>query len=382
MKNIVVLCIACMLLGFPLAAQEVNLSDLDPTDIDLSKVDVSDVGFYFNGPIEIFIDDLMYGGRSYVAQLDYNGGSTIEVRVPKDRSAGIRPQSVDLSDIDVRPVTDGVFVENVVIEGFRYSGKVVPAGGNRLKLVSYRVLGEAGAGEDQVAEYRRDLRRQEAELDEKERELRSKDREINRLMSRMSGMTTGEAEVLYSRTLMSGFRKDAGGLGSWSYTYNSLSQSNNSQRFAKYLVSQGQSGDSLKYSFHTQAKNDGWRGAGLHFLVSGQDTVKGYGLGKSYLVWITRDEKAMQTDKTYIQLYKSMNDVHMIELQSSITDFDIDDGINIDVYVDKSDRRIRVAANGEDVLYYRDRDFFSYGNAIAFRALGRASFEDFSIKTE
>ena len=382
MKRFFAVLVVLMLAGLPLAAQDVNLKDLDPADIDLSKVDVSDVGFYFNGPIEIFIDDLKYGGKTYVAKLDYNGGSTIAVEIPVVKKLGNRPQMVDLSKVNVRPVMDGVILENIIIEGMRYSGKVAPAGGNNLKLVSYNVLGPVDTSDDRIAEYRREVRRQEDELKDQEKELREKDNEITRLRNRISRMGTTVAGVLYPRTLVSGFRAATSRLGDWTSSFGSLSQSDSSQRFAKYLIAQSQSSNRLKYSFHTQARNDGWRGAGLHFLVSGQDTVSGYGLGQSYLVWITRDERAMQTNKTYIQLYKSMDDVRMIQLQSSITDFDITRGVDIDVHVDKSDRRIRVTANGEDVLYYQDDDFISWGSSVAFRTLGRAGFEDFSIQAE
>src|SRR6056297_67186 len=377
MRRISVFFIVLLIAAAPSMAQDIDLSEIDPADIDYSKVDLSDVEFYFNGPIEIFIGGLEYGGKRYVAKLDYDGGRTVKVEAPVVKKTGMRPQAIDLSDVMLAPGEKGVVLRNVIIEGKRFSGEVIPAKGNTLKLASYSVEGKARGAEERLAEYRQ-------KISEKERELRVRDNKITRLENRIDSRRS-EKDVMgqtFSRTLTDGFKSARNTLGDWSRSGGNLEQDDNSQRFAKYLVSQSQSADVLKYSFSTRARNNGWRGAGLHFLVSGSDKASGYGLGKSYLCWVTRDERAMQTDKTYIQLYKSMDDVKMIEVKSTITDFDIAKGIDVDIYVDKAKDAITVAANGEEMFTFTDNDFYSYGNAIAFRSLGRARFEDFSLKVK
>lgn len=377
MRRISVFFIVLLIAAVPLTAQDIDLSEIDPADIDYSKVDLSNVEFYFNGPIEIFIGGLEYGGKRYVAKLDYDGGRTVEVEAPVVKKTGLRPQAIDLSDVMITPGEKGVVLRNVIIEGKRFSGEVVPAKGNTLKLASYSVDDKARGDEERLAEYRQ-------KISEKEREVRERDNKITRLENRIDSMRT-DKDVMgqtFTRTLTDGFKSPRNTLGDWSRSSGNLEQGDNSQRFAKYTISQSQSAEVLKYSFSTRAMNDGWRGAGLHFLASRSDKANGYGLGKSYLCWVTRDEKAMQTDKTYIQLYKSMNDIKMIEVKSTITDFDIAKGIEIDIYVDKDKEKITVAANGEEMFTFTDDDFYSYGNVVAFRSLGRARFEDFSLKVK
>ncbi len=377
MKRVSGLLIVLFLLVAPLMAQDIDLSEVDPADIDYSKVDLSNVEFYFNGPIEVFIAGLEYGDKRYVAKLDYDGGRTIEVKVPNVRKTGMRPQTVDMSDVKIVPAENGVMLKNVIIEGTVYSGKVVPASGNELKLASYSVEGKARGSEERLAEYRKDIR-------EMENEINSQDNKISRLQNKIDSMRPEEdlMSMSFQRTLASGFQSARTLTGDWSRSSGNLEQSDKSQRFAKYVVSQRQSPDVLRYSFSIRAISSGWRGAGLHFLASDVDKATGYGFGESYLVWITRDEKAMQTDKTYIQLYKSMNDVKMIEVKNTITDLNIARGIEIEVYVDKDKNKITVAANGEEMFTFHDDDFYSYGNVIAFRSLGRARFEDFSLEAE
>src|SRR6056297_1881442 len=229
MRRISVFFIVLLIAAAPSMAQDIDLSEIDPADIDYSKVDLSDVEFYFNGPIEIFIGGLEYGGKRYVAKLDYDGGRTVKVEAPVVKKTGMRPQAIDL--------------RNVIIEGKRFSGEVVPAKGNTLKLASYSVEGKARGAEERLAEYRQ-------KISEKERELRVRDNKITRLENRIDSRRS-EKDVMgqtFSRTLTDGFKSARNTLGDWSRSGGNLEQDDSSQRFAKYLVSQSQSADVLKYS--------------------------------------------------------------------------------------------------------------------------------------
>ena len=370
MYRLTLLISAVFLAAMPLMAQDVNIGSLDPNDIDLSKVDISDAEFYFNGPVEIFVDGVKYGGKTYVAELDYDGGTTVEVKAPDVLSTGMRPQSVDLSDARIRMARDGVILENVIVEGVRYAGKVVPGEGNNLRIASYEVEGEAGGAEERLAEYRS--------------EIREKERKIQELQGKLGEMKKEEApaEETYPRSMVRGLVRPEESFGSWTVSGGMLKQTDGASRYAKYLARQNQSPDKLKYSFSGRAVGRGWRGFGLHFLASGIDDVDGYGLGESYLVWVTRDESAMQTDATYVQLYKSLSDVRMIEVKSTITDFNIAWDMDIEVHVDKMKGSITVVANDEEMFTFEDESFISSGNTLAVRALGEVEFENFSLKSD
>ena len=108
-----------------------------------------------------------------------------------------------------------------------------------------------------------------------------------------------------------------------------------------------------------------------------------YGFGKSYLVWLTRDENYYKTDKTYLQVYESYNDFHMVQMTSVVIPEYISSSLKIEILYDSSDGTIDVYINGKSRMeYHVDRDLLS-GDKVAFRSLGGGlEVTGFSVKTD
>ena len=160
-----------------------------------------------------------------------------------------------------------------------------------------------------------------------------------------------------------------------------LNQDDISQYFAKYLIDVMQDQKEILYSIDVKAKGKGKQGGGLHFMVSGNKVADGYGLGKSYLVWVTEDpaNSFLSSDKTFVQLYESVNDNKMSNLASYALEDDMNEGISLQVLY--KDGEVTVYANGKEVFSVEGAPM--KGNAIALRAMkGPIEFSNLSIKTK
>lgn len=83
----------------------------------------------------------------------------------------------------------------------------------------------------------------------------------------------------------------------------------------------------MEYDFVATAKAAPWVGYGLHFFASGEKAANGYGLGSSYLVWITRDTTFYKTGAAFVQLYEATSDLNMTQLASAVIPDPIDSQI-------------------------------------------------------
>jgi hypothetical protein len=104
-----------------------------------------------------------------------------------------------------------------------------------------------------------------------------------------------------------------------------------------------------------------------------------YGLGTSYLVWITRDSKFYHTGKTYVQLYRSNSYYRMIQLASNAVELDSNMMNRYHVYVNHDDSTITVFAGGKKVISYEAPDMIDEGTHVALRTLGPAEFTELTV---
>ncbi|MCK5154031.1 MAG: choice-of-anchor J domain-containing protein, partial [Spirochaetales bacterium] len=164
--------------------------------------------------------------------------------------------------------------------------------------------------------------------------------------------------------------------GAWDIGVNGLSQEDESQYFAKYVIPAPQDEANLIYSFSGKASTEGWKGFGVHILASDSKTAEGYGYGKSYLIWVTKDPEHTNSNSTFVQLYKSFSDSRMEQLVSKAIVGDIGDTVDVKVLVNHVLNTIVVFANGKPVFTFTDKNMIQSGNEIVIRALDKAVFTD------
>lgn len=381
----------------------VDLKNVNPSDIKLSEVNLKDAEFYFNGPCEFFVTNVYYMGKKYAAVLEYDGGNTLTVKAPKSLSTAYKPQSVDLSEASLRLGSTGkVYLDNVIFNGYSYSGKLRISSTTTATVESYtpgkRVVAvspampvkavstDEAALNKKIKELEGTIAAKDSELAMAKKSSADNSYEVTKLKAELrtlqaSKVTTAGIPSSWlaipkktpssknARSVLTMATKHEAGMGSWKLTSSSLTQSDTNQKFAKYVAKVPQYDNELWYSFKANTKGKGWVGYGLHFLASGYETTRGYGFGKSYLVWFTRDPKN-QTEKSYIQLYRSYDDVHMIQLSNMLVNEPIENINKIQIYVNKKLNAIIVYINDGIRLAFEADPMISWGNTVAVRTLG------------
>jgi hypothetical protein len=236
--------------------------------------------------------------------------------------------------------------------------------------------------EDMPEEARvRELRRQAAELEDQVEERNSRIAQLERRVSDLRREDWETAPDRLTSTLLSGFAGGSPAGGTWQRSGSRLTQSDAGQLFAKYIVGQNQNSAELLYQFSGSASGTGWRGYGLHFLASGSERSRGYGYGTSYLVWLTRDPAHYQSDRTYVQLYRSYSDVRMVEVASRSFDTSLGSTQDVGVYVDRGSGSLTVTLNGDLAFTYRDPEMIRSGRQLAVRTLGTATVRNLEVST-
>jgi cell division protein FtsB len=427
-KKVLMLSLLCIVIGSAAVAQ-VDLSQvmtMDPQSPEfaqlaqamMDEVDLSDVEFYFAGPVDLLVRNVEFQGMRYAAVLSYDGQGTFEIQIPGSTDPTGLPMSLDLSEVDVAIDLEKIRVSNIIADGYYFSGDLVAADAITQLAVQAAYIGrpvpsvdvdayeaeiadleeeiddlegrvaslqaenadleddlaEARADDtDQVANLREELAAAEAEIEEKEARIVTLENRIARLGDADEDGAGPVARAQSARTVMPDPELASPAGGSWSLTDRGLTQSNAQALFGKYVGSYSPQGAELVYGISGRANGEGWRGFGLHFQASGSENQDRYGFGESYLVWVTRDPLNLGTDQTFIQLYKSFDDVRMIQLASRAIDDDIADGVDVSVLVERRAGSIYVINDGEVALQYTDDAFYSNATQVAVRALGNVT---------
>ncbi|NBC28727.1 MAG: hypothetical protein GVY29_01910 [Spirochaetes bacterium] len=220
-----------------------------------------------------------------------------------------------------------------------------------------------------------ELQRRVADLQERQEVVREE---------LLQEVAEGQYVTLLSEDLTSsvleGFDGGEGQIGSWGLNEGTLRQRDPKQYFAKYLIDVPQTAQRTLYRFSTRSLDDGWVGVGLHIFVSSVDK-RGYGLGDSLLIWFTRDPSVYGTNNTFLQVYRSSDDVNMGRVAGAMISEPIAESLQASVLYEPETGYLTIAVNGEDKIRYRAWFDINRGVQIAFRSLGRALFSDFSVQT-
>jgi hypothetical protein len=185
----------------------------------------------------------------------------------------------------------------------------------------------------------------------------------------------------FQELLRSGFSDSQTRLGTWKVSGGILSQTDKNQFFSRITFPLVQSSKPVLYSFETKTGAKGWVGTGIHLFADGMKKPKGYGEGKSLLIWLTRDAKVRGNDGTYLQVYRSDDDVNMERVLDAKVKERLDGWNRIDVLYEPADEFIVLAVNGSVRAAYRTYFGIGAGVSVSLRTLGEGvQFKGFEVR--
>jgi tetratricopeptide (TPR) repeat protein len=183
-----------------------------------------------------------------------------------------------------------------------------------------------------------------------------------------------------SAPLSEGFNAVFPILGTWTANPSAVSQTDKSALFAKLSVPLSQARRPLRYTFTARSLGSGWVGLGLHIFVETEKRRRGYGEGRSLLVWLTQDPKHNGDEAARLQVYRSTTDVVMTLEKEVIVPESVFDSNLIVIDMDPAKGRLSVSLNGSERLVCDELSDLAHGVAVVFRALDRAGFKDFRVE--
>jgi uncharacterized coiled-coil DUF342 family protein len=189
-------------------------------------------------------------------------------------------------------------------------------------------------------------------------------------------------EEQLTRTVREGLAESTPDVGEWYLVGNRAIQSDSDAFFARLAVPAAQSDEPVLYSFRVRTLDpEGWVGVGLHFYTDDVELRRAYGMGRGFLVWLTRDPDVYRNQLTYLQLYRSDDDINMGRVMDAVIEEPINEFVDVDVLFEPETGYVTVAIDGEDKVRYRTWFGIDSGVEVALRSLGAAEFADFRIRT-
>ncbi len=399
--------------------------------IDLSKVDLSNARMSLAGPDRIYVANIYYQGTRLSVLLESDGANGAVVHGPWFDDDKLLQDYLELGYASLRiQGDDTLLISDIVIGGQGYSGRFKYDGvytitydrawttdapvaaeteiaalkeqlGNTRQRYEEQLRATSVVQEEQLKELKLEFAAAERVSNSKVGELKTELASTVRVSNtKVRGLETELAAVrkvaeaagadvsavsavtLPSRIQKSGFAGGRSVSGSWTSTSSRAAQTDNGSYYAKFRIPLAQSARETLYSFDARATGTGFAGYGLHFFVSNEIYGAGYGYGTSYLVWLTRDANYYGTDATYVQLYRSDDDVAMVQMASATIADSVNSVNSTDVLYDPSAGTITVSVNGTEYLSVAVKSPIRRGSSIALRALGSAIFSDLTVKTK
>ncbi len=397
MKKLIILMGILLLM----AVQVVTAQEIDPNRLDLSQAKVT-----IAGPDEAYIRSIWYEGQELSVKFKYDGATGAVVYGPYYAEDKYLQDYIDMGYVDLEVVgRDRIQISNVRIsEELAYSGIIQWVGGPDLELVSYwedvppktneewidELNGEVYVLNEKLREQNKQIaglkEEQNKEIaflkDKHSTEIASLNREIRELRAKAAAAVgVPEKPALPERIVYSGFRGGKAFLGDWKVSPAAVRQVDPNQMYAKYSFSLTQSEPVTLFGFTARATDVDRIGYGLHFFASGEKTGSGYGFGSSFLVWLTKDTTFYKSDKIYVQLYSSSDDVKMVQVASVSIPERIDSSLNTEVLYNRSESTISVYVNGEKRIDYKVQLPLRRGDSLVLRTLGATvDFSDLYVK--
>ena len=394
MKKLTIL-IMLLLVGLT-AWSQIDLSVDSLSQIDFDEIDTSNAEVYFQGPVDFYVSGIRYAGQSYAAILKFDGVDSFIVKAPAVTTKENKPFAVDLSKTDIiAPETaNGVIsLDDVVLNGWLSALDIYLDVEETLaqQEVVLKVAGKV-AFKSKDKTHPDSIAKTAAELMDKNKQITEMLAQIEVLQADVASL---EAKYAQAGTMAMGLpdmssaayiaipATSAKMFGSWAQTAKGLDMTDSKAAYAKVSGALKQSANEYLYSATVDANSkQGWIGAGVHILAGNVKALDRYGLGASYLVWLTKDAR-LQTDATFVQLYQSTSDGRMFMLASEKISGDINSANDVSVYVNKTSDTILVSVNGEVLISYASDTDLPSGDIVALRAAGGpVSFTNLSVQAK
>lgn len=183
-----------------------------------------------------------------------------------------------------------------------------------------------------------------------------------------------------SEIVLDDFNAAKQALGSWSVENDRAVQKDPKQLFAKLVVPLHQGKSRMQYSFTARSTGNGWTGLGIHIYRGPAVTHRGYGAGKSILIWVTSDPKHYSNDDTRLEVYRSLDDINMYRINSVVIPESIYDTNKYAVEMDTNSGTIIVLVNGTERLKASGFSDFTEGEFIVLRSLDTAEFQNIKVE--
>ncbi|AHC16605.1 hypothetical protein [Salinispira pacifica] len=250
---------------------------------------------------------------------------------------------------------------------------------------------EESAGEDRSERLAgQDVREYTQRIETLEDEIRDLKVENSRLAGerneleqdiRRELLEKGVIEVMrprLTRDVQEGFSIASTQIGSWEQSGSAIRQTDPGEFFAKLELPLAQDSRPTLYSFDARSRQAGWVGFGVHIFASGVEK-RGYGYGESLLLWFTRDRDTYGNDQTYMELYRSSDDINMARVLSAAIPESLGEWLNIELLYQPDDEYITVAVNGEEKLRYKTWFGIESGVDMALRTLNAGEFRNLQV---
>lgn len=181
-----------------------------------------------------------------------------------------------------------------------------------------------------------------------------------------------------TQRLLTGFSSGGPQIGDWDITPGGAVQRDSEQFFAKMTLPLEDSSAATLYEFAARTLDPGWVGLGMHIEVSNVE-LRGYGLGKSMLIWFTRDRDAYGHELTHLQIYRSDDDVNMERVADAVIPEVLSEFREIGILYEPTTRYITISVDGVDRLRFSTWFDLDTGTSIALRSLGAAEFRNLTV---
>lgn len=223
--------------------------------------------------------------------------------------------------------------------------------------------------ESQISDLRIENAKLSAERNEIEQEVRSR-------LLKEGVIATILPELTEVR--QKGFSMSAEQIGNWQQHNGVMEQTDPNQFFAKLELPMPQDNRPTLYKFEARSRGEGWVGFGIHIFADNVEK-KGYGYGESLLIWFTRDPREYGTNRTYLEIYRSRDDINMARVLNAALPEDISEWMDIEVLYQPGDEYITVAVDGEEKVRYKTWFGIDWGVGMALRTLDNAEFRNLEV---
>lgn len=181
--------------------------------------------------------------------------------------------------------------------------------------------------------------------------------------------------------VLEGFANAKGRIGTWKFDGATARQTDPDQYFAQMDIPLVQDGKTMLYHFKARSGGKAWVGLGLHIVASGGEK-NGYGNGESLLVWLTRDKEYYRNNNTYLQLYRSDDDINMGRVLDAAIQEPISSDLDVEVLYQPKEEYITIAVNGVEKIRYKTWFGRNKGVEVSLRTLDTAVFSGLEVWSE